>query len=147
MLFHFELHDAGWATVFFAQGAASHELPFSYLRDSPRDMIEAVVRLLRGSAEERVTFMQEPGEVVLQMRRLAGDLIHLKLFEGEDWGMADVAGGEPVFRHKLPLARLPGIVEAEFGRMLRESSPADYQARWGFAFPAQPLEEMRARLR
>lgn len=147
MIFRFELHDAGWATVSFVQGPTSYQTPFSYLRDSPRELAEAVVRLMRGSAEERVTFMQEPGEVVLQMRRLAGDLIHLKLFQGEDWGMADVDGGEPVFRHKLPLARFAEVVQAEFGRLMTESSPAEYQARWGFALPAQPLEDVRALLR
>ncbi len=73
-LFHFsyELDGAGWATARIDHGNVSVDMTASYLHDSLRELANAVFRISRAlTAEQRVVFMDEPGEHQLTLRRWA----------------------------------------------------------------------------
>ena len=142
------LQADGWTGLRFSRGNERVEIQFSHVTDAPRQLLEALAALLRGAAEAEVVFLQEPGEVVLALKRLPGDLLHLKVFRGEDWGRADPSGPEPVFREKVPLPRFASQVLTEFDRVLREHGEAGYrQALRLYDFPTAAYNEVRALVR
>lgn len=148
MRFEFDIPDGGWALAVFSAGGRRYEFAVSALSDAPGDLLGATVALLRGEDDARVTFMQEPGEVVAVFRRLSGDHLRLKLFHGADWGEADTEGDEPVFTADVSLAQFARQVAAEFSRIERELGPDGYRARWVSAgFPGDELRSLQALVR
>jgi hypothetical protein len=101
MRFEFYIPDGGWAVAAFSAGGRRYEFAVSALSDAPGDLLGAAVGLLRGQDDARVTFMQEPGEVVAVFRRLGGDRLRLKLFHGDDWGEADTERGARLHRRRV----------------------------------------------
>jgi len=84
-VFDYELHRAGWATATFRLGAEPVAVPVSYLHDSLRELARALLGLAVGPAEIGVSFFEEPGTVVLVMRRPDEDAVDLELLRYQGW--------------------------------------------------------------
>lgn len=141
MLFQIRKLDQGWAELWISHGSQEGTILASYLRDSPAELLSGLVRLLRGSSEERVLFEGEPGLTVMRLRRLPGDLARIEVSGGpsED----DDPEDPPWFRHTEPLTRFATRVHSEFGRLLRELGPDGYQRGWGmYGFPQRPFDDL-----
>jgi len=143
MRFSFELSEGGWAQLSVGVAGETFRFGMSNLRDSPRDLLDSLSLLIRGSAHERVIFWEEPGEVLLDIKRLAGDLVHVKLYTAEDWGLADPDSERPVFRAKIELHKLAGAAVDQF----ESFDPAEYASRWGYPYPADSVEHLKQAVR
>jgi hypothetical protein len=143
MRFTLALPGHGWAEVGFEHGDQSYRIDVSYLVDSLHELLYAVVLLLRGSDSETVTFMQEPGESVLVLKHLPGDLVQLKIFAGEDWGRARPDADEPVFRHTMSLDRFARLVLGQFRSLLLELGLEGYEDHWTrHRFPQESFDRL-----
>ncbi len=147
MQFTLSLPGHGWAEANFVHGDQSYHVAISYLSDSPRELLSALVLVLRGSAAERVTFMEEPGENVLVLKRLPGDLVQIGIFYGEDWGQAKPDTDKPLFQHTMPLDRFARQVLGQFRHLLRELGPDGYEQRWRLhRFPQESFDRLQSLL-
>ncbi len=143
MRFDFELSTGGWAQLSFGVREKTFRFGISTIKDSPRELLAALSSLSDGSARERVIFWAEPEEVLLDMKRLASDLIHLKLYSAEDWGLVNPDTEEPVFRDKVELHKLIRAVLNAF----EQYEPAEYALLWGHPYPADDTEHLRLKVR
>jgi hypothetical protein len=141
------LEGHGWLTLSLAHGEQEVELVASYLRDTPRELLEALARLLRGGSEERIVFLQEPGEWLLRLRKLPGGLLRIEVYGPSEDGPIPEPLGEPVFRQTEPVERFAARVLGEFSRLLREGGEDEYARRWGLApFPRRAYEALTSAL-
>jgi len=65
-------------------GEMSVSMTVSYLRDSLRELANAVLRLRNGKSKATVIFMDEPGEHHLLLKRV-GDDVKIEIIWFEDW--------------------------------------------------------------
>lgn len=140
--------DAGWMTLSLAHGEQAAELVASYLRDTPRDLLEALVRLLHGEQEARILVEHEPDVSLLRLRLLPRELLRIEVHGPGDDGPPPEPLGEPVFRHTEPAERFAARVLGEFDRLLREGGEAGYLSRWClYPFPRRACDALARVLR
>jgi hypothetical protein len=142
-----EFEGSGWMRVSLTHGGQAAELLASYLDDTPRELLEALVRLVRTGGEDRILFNEEPGERPLRLRVLSGGLLRIEVHPPGEDGPPPEPLGEPLFRHTEPAERFAARVAAEFARVLREGGEAAYRDRWGYPFPRHAYDELTALLR
>ena len=144
-MFDYELRRAGWATATFCLGAAPVAVAVSYLHDSLRDMARALLGLDASPDEVAGFFVDEPGTVVLVMRRPDDHALDLELFRFQDWisqwpprreERPESLGSA---RHRWRTFR--GGVMPVLQRLLRVHRTAGYLKLWA-AHPF-PIEELR----
>lgn len=143
-----DMEGEGWLTLTLTHGPQTVQIVGGYLVDSPRDLLDALVRLMAGGEREiRVIFNQEPGEWVLRLRMLSGRLIRVEVHgPGEDGPPEPL--GEPVFRHTQPVERFASTVWHEFQRQLSEGGEAEYDHRWGlYRFPRRAFDALAVALK
>jgi hypothetical protein len=143
-----EMDGAGWMRLLLTHGPQSIQLAASYLHDTPRELLEALTRLLSHTPqEERVAFLFEPDEWLLRLRPLAGGLLRIEVHGPGDDGPPPEPFGEPRFRHTEPADRFAARVFGEFQRVLGEGGEADYVHRWGLPFPRRAYDALASVLR
>jgi len=77
----------------------------SYLRDSLRELANAVLRLRNGKSKATVIFMDEPGEHHLLLKRV-GDDLNVEILWFDDWAswkLEPDTGPKSVFTATVPL--------------------------------------------
>ncbi len=135
--------EAGWLTLSLVHGEQAVELVASYLRDTPRELLEALVRLLGGEPEARIFVEHEPDVSLLRLRMLPGELLRIEVHGPGNDGPPPEPLGEPAFRHTEPAERFAARVLGEFDRLLREGGEAGYERRWGlYPFPRRPYDAL-----
>jgi hypothetical protein len=143
-----ELMGHGWLTLSLSHGEQAAELVASYLHDTPRELLEALVRLLSDEGEARVVFHQEPGEWLLRMRRFSGELLRIEVHGPSEDGPVPEPLGEPMFRHTEPAERFTARILGEFDRVLREGGEEGYARSWSLdPFPRRAYEALTHALR
>jgi hypothetical protein len=143
MQLRLECEGEGWLTLTLAHGPQRAALLGGYLRDTPRELLESLVRLLNDSREERVLFDQEPDAWLLRLRILPGRLLRIEVHFME----GDVPPPDPpaelLFRHTEPADRFAACVFAEFERVVAEGVETDYGYWWGLhPFPCRALDSL-----
>ena len=143
MRLHYELHDAGWATVTLECGDQKVEMTASYLHDSLRDLASAARALSSGAAEARVVFMDEPGEHQMLVRRTNDKDLELEILWYDDWQSWKMHDGPGTRRllGRTSVAHVRGQVLSELRRLLRENGESIYLEKW--AEHPFPMAEMR----
>lgn len=135
----FEGH--GWLTLMLTHGPQRVELVGGYLLDTPADLLEAVLRLLRDGQEERVVFDQEPDLWLLRMRKLPGELLRIEVHFLEEVDPPAEELGEPLFRHTERAERFAAMLYAEYERLVGQGLEEDYGKIWGmYPFPRPALD-------
>lgn len=123
---HFSIPEHGWLKITFGRPAGSHALDTSRVpSDSLRDWILALTHLLRGSAEQTVTFSLEPGFARCLLRRESGEL-HLQIRLDQTI--------EPEFEATYPLF----VFARRFCFEIRRIQP-HYSTGWLHVFPERDL--------
>jgi hypothetical protein len=133
MRLHYDLHDAGWATVTVECGDQRVEMTASYLHDSLRDLASAARALARGGTEATVVFMDEPGEHQMVLRWINDKDVEVEIMWYDDWRswkMYDGPGRRRLFG-KTTAADVRGQVLSELRRVLDENGEAGYLKKWG----------------
>ena len=143
-----EFVGPGWMILSITHGQQAAQLVASYLRDTPRDLLEALVRVLHGEPEARILVEHEPDVSLLRLRLLPGELLRIEVHGPGDDGPPPEPLDEPVFRHTEPAERFAGRVLGELDGLLREGGEAGYGQRWGLhPFPRRPYDALAQVLR
>src|SRR5688572_30658151 len=90
---HYDLHNAGWATVTVECGDEKVEMTASYLHDSLRDLAAGARVLVRKGTEAAVVFMDEPGEHQMVVRRISDKEVDLEIWWYDDWRSWNIVNG------------------------------------------------------
>jgi hypothetical protein len=115
---------------------AQVDMRLSYLSDAPRDLVEAVLVLLRGATEARCCWQDEPGEHRWLFRR-EGDEVRLGIVRFNDtFARLDDDRGELVFQTRCTLKRLASQVRGEMVQLRNRMGEAAYHERG--AIPSPP---------
>ncbi len=86
----YELHNAGWASLKIHDGHKEFHYAVSYLYDSLCELSVATVNLLKHRESGSVIFMDEPGELKLEIEKLNAGQVRLTgkwYADWASWGM------------------------------------------------------------
>lgn len=149
MRLHYDLQDAGWATVTVECGDQKVEMTASYLHDSLRDLASAARALMSSETQATVVFMDEPGEHQMVLRRINDKEVDLEITWYDDWRSWKMHEGPGRRRlsGKTTIAHVRGQVLSELRRLLDENGETGYLGKWGqHPFPiAEMLDLEQAR--
>jgi len=140
----YEVEDHGWANATIkARGEACHIDGISYLSDALYDLCDAVLRLLKGGADEQCAFEHEPGRSKLRFVRAGNDVnVAVYQFErelrDEPWENGIVA-----FEASVALPRLKSQLLAACDRIIEDKGLAGYEEAWGSPFPSLHYEAIK----
>lgn len=138
----------GWMRLMLTHGPQSVELIASYLNDTPRELLDALLRVLGREREARVILVEEPGEALMRLRVLPGELLRIETYAPTEDGPPPDDPGEPVFRHTEPAERFAARIWSELGRLLREHGEDGFHRQWGLrGFPRHEYDTLEALLR
>lgn len=148
MYVRLEFVGPGWMALSLSDGAHKVEIVASYLRDTPRDLLESLAQLLSGQREARILVNEEPAEWLLRLRLLPGELLRMEVHGPGGDGPPPEPLGEPVFRHTERAERFAARVLGEFERLLREGGEDGYRYHWGlYPFPRRAYDSLAHILR
>lgn len=120
------------------------EITFAAWRitDAPRDLVDAVLVLLRGAPEARCCWQDEPGEHRWLFRR-AGEEVRQRIVRFNDtFARRDDDRGELVFETCCSLTRLASQVRGEMLHLRNRMGEAAYQEAWRYPYPAEPVAQL-----
>ncbi len=93
--FSYHLGTAGWSTATVSDDERTVALTASYLSDALGDLTRAVIALLQGAEQARLTWDEEPGVVAWRFERQSDDVdVCITVFDG--WRSYDGSRGQPV---------------------------------------------------
>jgi hypothetical protein len=137
-----EITGVGWAQFVFSDQGQVVNVEASYLCDSPAELVGVAIAIRGGARSAEASFTQEPGEcgfragrspdgtIKVNVLRISGNDTEMSLFE---------AGCRP--------SELAGAVITALTQFKGLLSPAEYEERWGYEYPAEEIEQLRALLR
>jgi hypothetical protein len=147
-LFHFsyELDGAGWATARIDHGNVSVDMTASYLHDSLRELANAVFRISRAlTAEQRVVFMDEPGEHQLTLTREGGECLYsVQWFDDWDsWGLRTLPGSTDICCGSVTVQRLVHQVYIALLSVYEKHGENGYKDQWiEHEFPSAEMQRL-----
>jgi hypothetical protein len=136
------LHHHGWADCVVSDGQAEVTLVASYVRAGPRTLIQAATRLLAGAPRAVAEFEAEPQEYRWHFIR-EEDQVAMRILLLPDSGLPDEAGTE-IWASRQPLDTLARAVIRCFDDVLHRLGLEEYERQWGYPFPSEDLERLRA---
>ena len=147
MEIQYSLGGAGWATANVAADGKSVSMPVSYLHDSLRDLARAILRLRDGEPETLVTFMDEPGEHHLTLRRV-NDEVKVEVQWTNRWtnGQPIPRGeGRTLLEARVPFSEIERAVLAVLDDVMNSLGVAGYKQKWiQHDFPTAEYQKLRA---
>src|SRR5215210_7268150 len=127
----YDLTGTGWAEATVSDGNQSRTMIISYLSDALGDMTRAVVRLLRGSQDEEVSFLGEPGEHLWTLRSENGNTPRVEVAWFEDWVEVDKSQERrEVFSTECRLLYFAVKFQAVLDRLMEKYGLEGYEQRW-----------------
>ncbi len=122
-------------------------MPVSYLHDSLRDLARAILRLREGEREVLVTFMDEPGEHHMTLRRLNHEVM-VEVQWTDRWTDGKPippAEGRTLLEARVPFAELEQAVIAALDDVMNSLGVAGYKEKWiEHDFPTAEYQKLRA---
>ena len=147
MEIQYSLGGAGWATANVTADGKSVSMPVSYLHDSLRDLARAVLRLRDGEPEALVTFMDEPGEHHLTLRRV-NDEVTVEVQWTDLWtnGKPIPQGeGRTLLEARVQFPEIQKAVLAVLDNAMNSLGVVGYKEKWvEHDFPTAEYEKLRA---
>ncbi|MEM1098989.1 MAG: hypothetical protein AAGH92_09390, partial [Planctomycetota bacterium] len=131
--FSYEVFKAGWARVTFRLDNDIFVAEISYLHDSLRNLAQAALNLAEGVSEQRVVFMDEPGEHQLRFKRISDESYEVQLLwfvDWESWGIHSPNDFELIFRTKTSPDAFAKKVHDEMSGILNALGMDTYKKRW-----------------
>ena len=122
-------------------------MAISYLHDTLKDLSSAVLTILRGAAEVKVIFMDEPGEHLLRIRRVDEPIVSLEVWWFNGWQSWGMATSEPILRLSCVtrLAHLRGQVLSALESIWQNHGAAGYLEKWcEHEFPIEEFRQLQA---
>jgi hypothetical protein len=148
MHFEYKLNRAGWATATLECSGRTAEMTVSYLHDSLKDLLSALIALRDGAREVSVIFMDEPGEHRLTLTRIGDSEIQIVIdwfSDWQSWGLPSRAP-ERVLECKTRFADARGQVLSTVQALLEEVGEAAYKENWiEHEFPRAAYDDLRSR--
>jgi hypothetical protein len=143
------LRGLGWLEMRLRVNAGSLILRGSYLTDAWQETLTALTGLLRGAAETRAVWIEEPGSHRVAFRVRDHEVLWVRIFylAGDLFGTATPAGeGELVLDATVQLADLAVAFVSASHRLLAAVPDIDVRARWPYGPPLHQLREIEALL-
>jgi hypothetical protein len=125
----YNLRDHGWATACVSNGDAFVEMTASYLSDALGDFARAVRGLMRGLPETTFSFLDEPGEHRIVLKR-DGEAVHATVHWFEDDDGADLQHGRVVLTGECGIGELVTTTISCLRKVLDMHGEAGYRERW-----------------
>jgi hypothetical protein len=140
--FEYRLTGHGWSEATIADRDTKVELTASYLSDALGNLARAVVRLMRGMEQARVSWDEEPGEYRWLMVRTDERVsIRILWFDSQFPERPDQEG-RTVFETSCRLVDLAGQVTSQLLVLLETLGEAEYIRQWGMEFPRNEYEAL-----
>jgi hypothetical protein len=143
--FEYGLWGSGWAEVSIECGGQQAKFVASYLNDCLCDLARAVVNICAGSSEESVSFLDEPGEHRLLMRRIDAGNIEIEVLWYEGWVSLrpSLQPKDSVLKCTTTVAHLRGQVHSAMRRLLETLGAEGYEKIWvNNPFPMSEYERL-----
>ena len=142
----YNIEDHGWANSTLQCNGESYEIDsISYLSDAFAELSQAVLDLLNGAQESDCGFDHEPGRTKLRFT-VEGDQVLIEVYEFDNELMDDEPWdkGKCVQRFKTRISRLKSQYLEEADRILEKYGVKEYEKRWGYPFPMDTYNRVKA---
>ena len=162
--FKLKIEEAGWAQLDLVVKDRVVSMDCSYFFDTLGDLVRAFAQLAKQPGSAEITCLEEPGDVVLKLRRSAeqfhltvtrfsweGDGAPRRLIDkarhGGDWGkMLNSRKKKATLRYEGPFSQAVLSFAAAFQDAINEVG-AQYVERWGHPFPQEAWDALLANTR
>lgn len=142
----YELSGSGWATACLANEVKEIEVVASSLHDSLLELTEAAAALHSGVREQRVVFLDEPGEVQLHLHRNEGDLAYEARWY-DTWnskGIGPESTGEVLLVGRTTVKLFACQVYSTLESLLSEYGQDAYKKQWvKHDFPIESMKSLK----
>jgi hypothetical protein len=144
----YRLYDAGWADCEVAVDSNVATVQASYLGDALRELIEATLAIVEGSAYSVANFCEEPGECRFVLEP-AGDRMRLRILEfPEIWSKEPDEEGAVRFDAVCGLREFAGAVLIAARAVLNSHGLEGYLEKWRrHEFPSEAVYKLDRALR
>ena len=146
----YELHDAGWAALKVYDGKREFHYAVSYLYDSLCELSVVTINLLKNGESASVIFMDEPGELQLEIDNLKAGRIKLigKWFDDwASWGMYPKDRFQIVFVFEMNLNDFAAGVLLNLESIYIDYGVEVYLEKWQeHEFPLQDYLRLKKRI-
>lgn len=144
----YKLTGVGWAECIIAIDGQEACVSASYLSDALRELLRAVVNLLRGVDANTVSFDEEPGEYRWRLVRAGAQQLHVRILEFKRLrGNERDDVGKTVLDGVCHLRSFAAAMAAAAQRVLDEHGADGYRDKWGHDFPTDRLVEIQQLLK
>ncbi|MBW3625020.1 MAG: hypothetical protein KY468_16605 [Armatimonadetes bacterium] len=146
IVLNLKLTGRGWLEV--CVGTGNIDTPAfcfaaSYLHDSPQQLVESTLALLRGLDRTVCLFEEEPGEVRWIMER-TGNHLSLKAIRFDNTHSRQIdEEGESVFAAECSLLRFATHVLGQMKQLFNVHGEQEYNVQWGHDFPVNLFQQLQ----
>lgn len=144
----YKLTGAGWAECSLAINDQAIVTTASYLSHALESLLQGIVDIMRGLAEARASFDEEPGEYRWIFRRIDEENLDIKiLWFDELWNKQADDKGRIIFEADCRLRTFAGAVLSASQEVLAEHGLDGYKDKWGeHHFPEALQTELKGLL-
>jgi hypothetical protein len=144
--FDYRLKGTGWAEAVVAHQGSSVTVTASYLSDALGNLLAALLDVLNGEGESRVSWDEEPGEYRWIITGHS-DYLGIEILEfSELWGDKSDSEGKQAFQVFVPLTEAVAAFIAGADAVLLEHGEAGYLEQWHeHPFPSALLGALKER--
>lgn len=141
----YNIEDHGWANSTLQCNGESYEIDsISYLSDAFAELSQAVLDLLNGAPESDCGFDHEPGRTKLRFT-VEGKEVLIEVYEFDNELMDEPWDkGKCAQRFKTRILRLKSQYLEEADRILEKHGAKEYEERWGYPFPMDTYNRVKA---
>jgi hypothetical protein len=127
----YSLIGQGWCQATLRDGAHEVSIRATYLTDALRDLVDAVIAVMRGASHVACTWQDEPGEHRWLFDRQDADevTITIRRFDSTFSRQSDELG-EIIFTARCPQRRLAGQLLTQMWHLLNDQGLEGYRGLW-----------------
>ncbi len=142
----YKLGNAGWATVTFGNGVTKERFGVSYLHDSLKELATSAIKI-KDKSSQSVIFMDEPGEIQLQLKKSKGPKLDFELRWYKDWASWNMISENDYEVIMTGETTVPSYVNQVRNILIQihdEIGPELYKEKWiEHEFPITEYEELK----
>jgi len=146
---HYRLTGRGWVECRLQIGVEAATFIASYISDPASELISACIGLLEGSVDQRVSFLDEPGEHRLILSASCPSQLHVRICSYSDSHphLPD-SDGVVIFDSQCDLMRFVRAVSRAFQDVLDQHGCDGYKQLWANAdFPLSQFQSLKECIR
>lgn len=130
---NYKLSGSGWADFTIFDGVQTHQFAVTYMHDSLLELSEATIRLLLGSKNRSVSFLDEPGELKMELEKTSDLVITVKGKWYKDyysWNLVSSEDYKELFYFETDLIQFSKSVLWNMDEIWNEYGSSGYKAKW-----------------